>query len=212
VTVWRHAVELLFLAKRTKSSRENYRRFATAAEAIRYAVEDLRTAQAHGAWMQVGDERFNSDDIQRLYDDGVFLCANFGRLSVCGRSDGSPSRAETEGFKEAPDFSKKPSKASGAGYDANGRCEALKIFGPIGPERKVVYSLLNSLMVIACRVATPRTPCWLSAMIFSATRRVAGSSTTFRPKVLQTLSSGSSPARTLRQKGRGVLALSARRD
>jgi hypothetical protein len=28
----------LFLAKRTKSSRENYRRFATAAEAIRYAV------------------------------------------------------------------------------------------------------------------------------------------------------------------------------
>jgi hypothetical protein len=32
----------LFLAKRTKSSRENYRRFATAAKAIRYAVEDLR--------------------------------------------------------------------------------------------------------------------------------------------------------------------------
>jgi hypothetical protein len=29
----------LFLAKRTRSSRENYRRFATAAEAIRYAAE-----------------------------------------------------------------------------------------------------------------------------------------------------------------------------
>jgi len=29
----------LFLAKRTKNSREKYRRFATAAEAIRYAVE-----------------------------------------------------------------------------------------------------------------------------------------------------------------------------
>ena len=62
----------LFLAKRTKSSGENYSRFATAAEAIRYAVEDLRTARAHGGWMQVGDERFNSDDIQRLYDDGDF--------------------------------------------------------------------------------------------------------------------------------------------
>jgi hypothetical protein len=84
--------------------------------------------------------------------------------------------------------SEKPSKASGAAYDAN---RALKIFGPIGPERKVVYSLLNSLMVIACRVATPRTPCWLSATIFSATRRVAGSSIAFRPKVLQTLSSAS---------------------
>ena len=39
----------LFLAKRSKSTRENYRRFATAAEAIRYAVEDLRTPRAFGA-------------------------------------------------------------------------------------------------------------------------------------------------------------------
>ena len=54
----------LFLAKRTKSRRENYRRFATAAEAIRYAVETLRAPRALGAWMQVGDERFNSNEIQ----------------------------------------------------------------------------------------------------------------------------------------------------
>ena len=58
----------LFLAKRTKSSRENYRRFATAAEAIRYAVEDLRTPKAFGAWLEVGDERFNGGEIQRLYE------------------------------------------------------------------------------------------------------------------------------------------------
>ena len=58
----------LFLAKRTKSRRENYRRFATAAEAIRYAVETLRTPRAFGAWLEVGDERFNSNDIQRLYE------------------------------------------------------------------------------------------------------------------------------------------------
>jgi hypothetical protein len=57
----------LFLAKRTKSSRENYRRFATAAEAIRYAVETLRTPKAYGAWLEVG-ERFNSSEIQRLYE------------------------------------------------------------------------------------------------------------------------------------------------
>ena len=62
----------LFLAKRTKSSRENYRRFATAAEAIRYAVEDLRTPRALGAWMQVGDERFNGEDIHRLYQSHHF--------------------------------------------------------------------------------------------------------------------------------------------
>ena len=44
------------------------RQFATAAEAIRYAVEDLRTSRAFGAWLQVGDERFNSSQIQRLYE------------------------------------------------------------------------------------------------------------------------------------------------
>ena len=65
----------LFLAKRTKSSRENYRRFATAAEAIRYAVEDLRTPRAFGAWLQVGDERFNSVEIQRLYEASDFPAA-----------------------------------------------------------------------------------------------------------------------------------------
>jgi hypothetical protein len=62
----------LFLAKPIKGSRTKYRRFATAAEAIRYAVEDLRTPRAFGAWMRVGDERFNSDDIHRLYDEGDF--------------------------------------------------------------------------------------------------------------------------------------------
>ena len=56
----------LFLAKRMKRRREKYRRFATAAEAIRYAVEEL--LRSLGAWMQVGDERFNGDEIQRLYE------------------------------------------------------------------------------------------------------------------------------------------------
>jgi hypothetical protein len=63
-----HAPAELFLAKPMKGSRTKYRRFATAAEAIRYAVEDLRTSRAFGAWLQVGDERFNSVEIQRLYE------------------------------------------------------------------------------------------------------------------------------------------------
>jgi len=66
----------LFLAKRTKSSRENYRRFATAAEAIRYAVETLHTAKALGALLQVGDERFNSSEIQRLYEPMIIRCVS----------------------------------------------------------------------------------------------------------------------------------------
>jgi hypothetical protein len=62
----------LFLSKRTKSRRAKYRRFASAAEAIRYAVEDLPSLRALGAWLQVGDERFSSDDIQRLYEDSDY--------------------------------------------------------------------------------------------------------------------------------------------
>jgi hypothetical protein len=58
----------LFLAKRPKNGRANYRRIITAAEAIRYAVEDLRTPKAFGAWLEVGDQRFNGTEIQHLYE------------------------------------------------------------------------------------------------------------------------------------------------
>jgi hypothetical protein len=59
----------LFLSKRAKDSRIKYRRFATAAEALRFAIEELRrTHQTFDAWLEVGDERLNSSEIQRLYE------------------------------------------------------------------------------------------------------------------------------------------------
>jgi hypothetical protein len=58
----------LFLSSRPKNSVAKYRRFTTAVEAIKYAVEDLRTTHGLGAWMEVGDERFNGVDIHRLYE------------------------------------------------------------------------------------------------------------------------------------------------
>ncbi len=61
----------LFLSKR-RGRHTEYRRFATAAEALDCAVEELRTLRSLSAWMQVGDERFNSDEIQQLYDDGDY--------------------------------------------------------------------------------------------------------------------------------------------
>jgi hypothetical protein len=59
----------LFMAKRRGGVRQRlgYRRFATAAEAIRFAVEDFPAVRTLGAWMQVGDERFDSEEIHRLY-------------------------------------------------------------------------------------------------------------------------------------------------
>ena len=60
----------LFMGKRKSSSRQQlgYRRFATAAEAIRFAVEDFPAMRTLGASMQVGDERFDGEDIHRLYE------------------------------------------------------------------------------------------------------------------------------------------------
>jgi hypothetical protein len=65
----------LFMGKRKGGPRQplRYRRFATAAEAIRFAVEELPAVRALGAWMQVGDKRFDVDHIQRLYQSDEIL-------------------------------------------------------------------------------------------------------------------------------------------
>jgi hypothetical protein len=64
----------LYLSRR-RGRHTDYRRFATAAEAIRYAVEGLRTRRSLSAWMQVGEDRFNKEEINRLYDEMIILCA-----------------------------------------------------------------------------------------------------------------------------------------
>ena len=60
----------LFMPKRKRGARQqlSYRRFATAAEAIRFAVKEFPAIRTLGAWMQVGDERFDGDEIRRLYE------------------------------------------------------------------------------------------------------------------------------------------------
>jgi hypothetical protein len=60
----------LFMPKRKGGARPtlSYRRFATAAEAVRFAVEELSAVGTLGAWMLVGEERFNGNDIRRLYE------------------------------------------------------------------------------------------------------------------------------------------------
>jgi hypothetical protein len=67
----------LFMAKRKGGARQplGYRRFANAAEAIRFAVEEFPAVRTLGAWMQVGDERFDGDAIQRLYESDEYPLA-----------------------------------------------------------------------------------------------------------------------------------------
>jgi hypothetical protein len=65
----------LFIPKNGKAGLRqpvSFRRFATAAEAIRFAVEDFPAIHTLRAWMRVGDERFNGHDIQRLYDSNGY--------------------------------------------------------------------------------------------------------------------------------------------
>jgi hypothetical protein len=64
----------LYLSRR-RGRHTDYRRFATAAEAIRYAVEELCARRSLSAWMQVGEDRFNKEEINRLYDEMIILCA-----------------------------------------------------------------------------------------------------------------------------------------
>jgi hypothetical protein len=55
-----------------------YRRFAQAAEAIRFAIEELPAELLAGAWLEVAEERFDATDMRRLYDDAEYPLARRG--------------------------------------------------------------------------------------------------------------------------------------
>lgn len=57
----------LFALKRKKYGPVTYRRFETAAEAIRYAVEDLSGPLMNGTFIETDTERLDGRAIQQLY-------------------------------------------------------------------------------------------------------------------------------------------------
>ena len=64
----------LFPSRKLKSSRRpiGYRRFGHAADAIRFAVEELSPESLLGACLEVDEERYNNQGIRRLYDSTDF--------------------------------------------------------------------------------------------------------------------------------------------
>jgi hypothetical protein len=53
---------------RSKSRPEGYKRFVHAADAIRFAIEELTPEFLSGACLEVDEERFDGRGIRRLYD------------------------------------------------------------------------------------------------------------------------------------------------
>jgi hypothetical protein len=79
-----------------------YKRFAVAAEAIRYAVEVLPPSSFLGAILEANEERFDWNGIRGLYDSAEYPLPRqrtaisepsaFGTTSFAGRSRGNASR------------------------------------------------------------------------------------------------------------------------
>jgi hypothetical protein len=59
-------------SKRHKRSAVRYRRFSHAADAIRFAVEELPPGLLLGTLLEIDGERYGGEEIRRLYDSSDF--------------------------------------------------------------------------------------------------------------------------------------------
>jgi hypothetical protein len=69
-----NAAAELFPTRRRLPRRQafGYKRFAQAAQAIRFAMENLPPESLVGAFLEVEEQRYGSDDIRRLYDSAEY--------------------------------------------------------------------------------------------------------------------------------------------
>ena len=67
----------LFPTRRRLPRREpfGYKRFERAAQAIRFAIEDLPPECLVGAFLEVDERRYGSEDIHRLYESAKYPLA-----------------------------------------------------------------------------------------------------------------------------------------
>jgi hypothetical protein len=64
--------ELFSCRSKNRPGQFKYKRFVTAAEAIRFAVEDLPAPALFGACLEVNEARFGRHEIHCLYEDAAY--------------------------------------------------------------------------------------------------------------------------------------------
>jgi hypothetical protein len=60
---------------RARNSRRNpvgYRRFESAAEALRFAIEQLPIESLSGAYLEIGEDRYDAREMRALYDSADY--------------------------------------------------------------------------------------------------------------------------------------------
>jgi len=64
----------LYIAKRRRAGRNSmiYRKFETAAKAIRYSMEELPGANLPGTILEVNEERYHHREIRKLYESSAY--------------------------------------------------------------------------------------------------------------------------------------------
>jgi hypothetical protein len=64
----------LFATRRRPPRRQpfGYKRFTQAAQAIRFAIEELPPEYLGGVFLEVDERRYGSDDIRRLYEQAEY--------------------------------------------------------------------------------------------------------------------------------------------
>jgi hypothetical protein len=70
----------LFSTRKRMARRQafGYKRFAQASDAIRFAMEDLPPESLVGAYLEVDERRYNTDDIRRLYESAEYPLKRHG--------------------------------------------------------------------------------------------------------------------------------------